>query len=354
MLRPLSLCLALLLPAMAIAAPIPVHVVVVTTFELGADAGDVPGEFQNWVTRFPLPQTLAFPAGYHPLRYDPATKVLGIVTGEGPARAASSITALGHDPRFDLSHAYWVLAGIGGIDPKAGSVASVAWAPHVVDGSFAHEIDAREIPADWPNGFTPMQAARPDAQPRPAISSVWGDAVFTIDPALLAHAYAISSQVALPDDPKLAAGRARYSGFPAAQKPPAVIEGDTLASPVFWLGARMNDWAEGWVRYWTDGAGRFTTTAEEDAGFMEALTFLARDHRADLSRVLVVRSASNYDMPPPGQSAPEMLEGEIKEMGFSGFVPSIDNLYAATAPVVRDLAVHWTPHGDAAKQSPAN
>ena len=139
-------------PIAATAAPIPVHVVVVTTFELGADTGDMPGEFQNWVTRFPLPQTLPFPAGYHPLRYDPSSKVLGIVTGEGPARAASSITALGHDPRFDLSHAYWVLAGIGGIDPDTGSVASVVWAPHVVDGSFAHEIDAREIPPDWPNG----------------------------------------------------------------------------------------------------------------------------------------------------------------------------------------------------------
>ena len=49
---------------------------------------------------------------------------------------------------------------------------------------------------------------------------------------------------------------------------------------------------------------------------MEALTFLARDHRADLSRVLVVRSASNYDMPPPGETAAAMLESEIKETGF--------------------------------------
>ena len=34
--------------------PIPVRVVIVTTFELGEDTGDVPGEFQAWVERFPL------------------------------------------------------------------------------------------------------------------------------------------------------------------------------------------------------------------------------------------------------------------------------------------------------------
>src|SRR5262249_24587063 len=94
------------------AAPIAVRVVVVTTFELGNDTGDKPGEFQNWVERFPLPQTLPFPQGYHSLRYNPAKQVLGVVTGEGSLRGTASIMALGLDPRFDLSKAYWVVAGI--------------------------------------------------------------------------------------------------------------------------------------------------------------------------------------------------------------------------------------------------
>ena len=56
----------------------------------------------------------------------------------------------------------------------------------------------------------------------------------------------------------------------------------------FWLGARMNLWAEDWVSYWTRGEGRFATTAEEDAGFMQSLTFLSQVHKVDLNRVLVL------------------------------------------------------------------
>src|SRR5215471_13873979 len=82
------------------AAPIPVRVVVVTTFELGKDTGDKPGEFQNWVERLPLPQTIAFPQGYRSLRYNAEKQVLGIVTGEGSLRGAASIMALGLDRRF--------------------------------------------------------------------------------------------------------------------------------------------------------------------------------------------------------------------------------------------------------------
>jgi purine nucleoside permease len=65
------------------AGKLPVRVVVVTTFELGNDTGDTPGEFQAWVERLPLPQTLPFPLGNHVLRYNAEQQVLGIVTGEG-------------------------------------------------------------------------------------------------------------------------------------------------------------------------------------------------------------------------------------------------------------------------------
>src|ERR1700722_11041683 len=68
---------------------LPVRVVVVTTFELGNDTGDTPGEFQAWVERLPLPQTLPFALGNHLLRYNAEQQVLGIVTGEGSLRGAA-------------------------------------------------------------------------------------------------------------------------------------------------------------------------------------------------------------------------------------------------------------------------
>ena len=78
-------------PAHAAAHRIPVRVVVVTTFELGADSGDTPGEFQYWVERLPLRQTLAFPAGQHALRYNLDRHILGVVVGSGSINSAASV-----------------------------------------------------------------------------------------------------------------------------------------------------------------------------------------------------------------------------------------------------------------------
>ena len=327
------------------AAPLPIRVVVVTTFELGQDSGDMPGEFQNWVEKLPLATVLAFPQGTHPLRYNARLHVLGLVSGEGPARMAASITALGTDPRFDLSHAYFVLAGIAGIDPRIGSVGSAAWAKHVISGD-GFEIDAREMPAGWPTGIVPFQRTTPYQQPAPPAQSIWGTAVTTLNAGLVDWAYGLTRNTVLPDSPGLHALRVRYTDSPAARRPPMVLEGDTLSSGMFWIGWKMNDWAEQWTRYWTHGTGTFATTAEEDAGLMQALTFLAQVHRVDLARVLVLRTASDYDAPPPGETAAALLASEGTETGFAAYRASLDAAYAVGSTVVRYLATHWSSTRD--------
>jgi purine nucleoside permease len=324
------------------AATIPVRVVVVTTFELGQDRGDAPGEFQAWVERLPLSQEIPAPGTYHGvMRYNPELQVLGIVTGEGPEHASSALTALLTDPRFDLHQAYFLLAGIAGIDPNFGSVGSAVWAPRVINGGLAHEIDAREIPADWPDGFTPIQGGKPDVRPVPALHSTWGDMAYTIDPGLLAWAFSVSRNVALPDTPELQKSRARYVGFPRAQTPPQVSLGDTMASATFWTGPRMNQWAERWVKYWTGDQGSFATTAEEDLGFMQALSLQAQAGRADMRRVLVLRTASNYDMPPSGEPATALLASELQEQGYSGYHASLEAAYLIGSTVVREISKNW-------------
>ena len=136
-------------PGGACATPLPVRVVIVTMFEIGEDSGDKPGEFQLWKERRHLDMRIPFPQSHHDLYYDPKTQVLGMVTGMGNIKSATATMALGLDQRFDLSHAYWLVAGIAGIDPQDASIGSAAWARYLVDGDLAHEIDAREIPADW-------------------------------------------------------------------------------------------------------------------------------------------------------------------------------------------------------------
>src|SRR5208337_1443691 len=146
--------------AAAPAAPIPVKVVVVTMFERGEDTGDTPGEYQLWVEREHLDQVLPMPAGYHHVRLN-SNGVLGMLTGVGTAKAAASVMALGLDARFDLSHAYWLIAGIGGGDPADTSLGSAVWVDRVIDGDLAYEIDAREIPREWSTGYVPLRKATP-------------------------------------------------------------------------------------------------------------------------------------------------------------------------------------------------
>ena len=133
--------------------------VIVTAFEIGEDTGDRAGEYQAWAQV--MPEILPFPAGFRHLRYDPKRQALLLSSGVGTNRAAISTMALGLDPRFDLSRAYWLIAAIAGANPATASVGSAAWIGAVVDTDYGYAVDPREAPAGWTTGMFP---------PRPQIA----------------------------------------------------------------------------------------------------------------------------------------------------------------------------------------
>ncbi len=319
----------------------PIRFVVVTTFDTGDDL-TAPGEFNTWVVNFPLTEVIPFPQGYHDLRYNSAKQVLGIETGEGPTHMAASITALANDPRFDFREAYWILAGIGGIDPHAGPVGSAAWASYVIDGDLAYEIDAREIPQGWTTGYVPLGRTSPYQLPVPPASSINGVNLFQLNAPFVNWAYQFShAHVALPDTSNLQTVRSFYKSYPATQFPPRVLKGDVLAAGTFWIGELLNTWAENWVNYWSQGKAVFTITSEEDAGYAQALTFLSQVHAIDFNRVLVLRSASNFCVPYPGQTAAELLSNNSSGTGYSAFLESLQDVYLTGSSVVNEIVDHW-------------
>ena len=327
-------------------AQYPVRFVVVTTFDTGDDAGSAPGEFNTWVVNYPLPTVIAFPQGYHHLRYNADKQVLGIETGEGPVHMAASITALANDPRFDLSHAYWMLAGIAGEDPAFGPVASAAWAEYVIDGDLAYEIDAREIPPGWSTGYVPLGRSAPFQKPVPAASSINGVNLFHLNSGFVKWAYAFShAHVTLPDTANLRTVRSLYTSFPATQAPPQVLKGDTLAAGTFWIGAKLNAWAEQWVGYWSHGHATFSMSSEEDAGYMQALTFLSQVGKVDYDRVLDLRAASDFTVPYPGQTPAQLLASDASGTGYSAFIESLDDVYLTGSSVVNEIVTHWAKYG---------
>lgn len=327
--------------------PIEIKVVVINMFEQGADTGDTPGEYQYWVEREHLDTVLSFPQGYHDLRLNPRTGVLGLLTGVGTARAAASVMALGLDPRFDLTHAYFLVAGIGGIDPSAGSLASAVWNDWIVDGDLAYEIDAREIPqatpadrALWTTGYVPLGKSVPYEQPvDPSLV-----AVYHLNPALVEWAFTLTKDIVIPDTPELKTLRFQFDGA-AAHRPPSVFIGANLSASTFWHGKLLNRWAENWVKYMTDNKGTYAICGMEDTGTMQSLTFLANAKKIDIDRVLVLRTASNYDVPRNGIGAAESL-AETKIVHYSAYLPSLDTAYRIGHVVVDSIVENWAEDRD--------
>lgn len=324
------------------AEPIEIRTVVVTMFERGEDRGDAPGEYQLWVERLPLDEEIPFPQGHGPLRLNREMGVLGVVTGIGTAKSAGSIMALGLDPRFDLSNAYWLVAGIAGIDPEDATIGSAAWAEWLVDGDLSHEIDPREIPEEWPTGYLPLRRFEPYAQP---LSEENEGFVYRLDPELTDWAYELTRDVELIEDDAMRALRSRYINFPEARKSPRVMKGDHLAAMTFWHGKLLNDWANDWVDYYTGGKGEFITSAMEDTGTYTSLMTLDAAGKVDIDRLMVLRSGSNFTMQHEGVTAIENLSGE-KKGGYSAYLPSLEALWLTGSVVVKEIVGNWDQYRD--------
>jgi purine nucleoside permease len=326
--------------------PIPVKVVVVAMFEVGADTGDTPGELQFWVERDHLDRVYELPAGYHAARMNSAGE-MAVLTGQGTAHAAATIMALGLDPRFDLTHAYWLVAGIAGGCPDRLSLGSAAWARWVVDGDLGYEIDAREIPPDWTTGKLPLRKTQPFEEPAESLPGQ----VHALNAGLAQWAYKLTGGIALGDSGTLKEIRSRFDGA-AAQRPPFVAMGDELSGSTYWHGKNMDAWAQRWVPYFTGGKGVFSTTAMEDTGTLQSIEFLARAGRVDANRVLVLRTVSNYDRQPEGLSAAESLAKQRVGV-YAAYLPSLEAAYTVGHVVVSELLARWAEYEATIPTAPA-
>ncbi|MGF2507541.1 TolC family protein [Ralstonia pseudosolanacearum] len=151
-------------------------------------------EAQPWIDKLGLTQAVPVPGLSidYPSVHCNASDVCQLTTGMGKANAASSVSALIHSGQFDLSRAYFLVAGIAGIDPSQGTLGTAAWARYLVDSDLAWEIDAREVPADWPNGFIGINTQGPGQKP----PLNYKTEIFRVNEALLQKALALSKGAA--------------------------------------------------------------------------------------------------------------------------------------------------------------
>ena len=203
---------------------IKVKVVVVAMFERGTPDDGNPGELELWVQREKLEKRIPFPVGHFDLRMNDEG-MLAVLTGMGPSNAATIVTALAYDPRFDLSKAYWIVAGIAGVDQADASIGSAAWAEYVIEGDIMHEMDSQEIPDDWPYGKLALFTQEPNKRStHPADKEI----AFKLNKDLVNWAYELTKDYPL--NSKLSSNRSIqtiYAPSSYIQMPVGFIQSDS-------------------------------------------------------------------------------------------------------------------------------
>lgn len=347
-----AVLLAVLLVALFVAAPDgaeaaprkKVKVFVITMFEF-PDTSPFGAETRRWIVNQGLTDKIEVPGlspnfpFVHCRPGNPAHSDICVITTDiGYANAAASMAALIFGDQFDLDRTYWLVAGIAGVDPLDGTTGSAAWARWVVDLGLAHEIDAREMPEDWPYGYTGFGPVPPGVFP----SRVIGTEVYRLPEALLQKAFALTQHLNLSvnDRPSTIAYRANYPNAPANQ-PPVVMKCDSASFDTYWHGPLLSLRANDWSKLWTNDDANYCMTNEEDSATLTVLKRAADADIIDWERVAVLRTASNFDQNYPGQTPWESLT-----TSSGGFLPSLDNAYLVGATLTNTILANWNgPNG---------
>jgi purine nucleoside permease len=200
-------------------------------------------------------------AGFSPLfphaHCNSKYSVCQITTGESEINAAASITALYLSPLFDLKKTYFLIAGIGGVNPYHGTLGSAAFARYAIQVALQYEFDAREIPSNFSTGYFALGSSAPGQYPR----SIYGTEVFELNVNLRDKAVSLAADVKLNDSTDAIAYRAKYDYAPA-NEPPKVTVGDSATSDVYYSGALLGESFGNFTALLTNGTGVYVTTAQ--------------------------------------------------------------------------------------------
>ncbi|KAK3319558.1 purine nucleoside permease [Cercophora scortea] len=266
--------------------------------------------------------------------------VCQLITAEGLINASLALSALLASPLFDLRSTYFIIAGIAGVSPRMGSLGTVAFARYAVQVDLQYEFDSREVPADWVTGYVPLGSSHPSQYP----TQFYGTEVFVLNDELRKVAQGLAEKATLRESQTAAAYGALYAAEPddafrPATLPPSVIQGDVASSNVFFHGPHITRGVEGYCRLVTHGQANYCMAAQEDNGTLTALMRAAQAGAVDFSRVVLLRSGSNFDQPLPGKT------GRILDMplhvAHGGVEIALENACIAGLEVVKGILRDW-------------
>lgn len=262
--------------------------------------------------------------------------VCQLTAGEGEINAAASVMALVLSKKFDLSQTYFVVGGIAGVNPKYSTLGGVALSRYVIQVTLQYELDAREKPDNFSTGYFSYGTKGPNEYP----TTSYGTEVFEVNDALRDAAYGFAKKAELVDSDAVAEYRAKYkeagAEYAAATELPSVVKCDTATSDVYYSGTLLSEAFENVTKVWTNGTGEYCMSAQEDNAVLEVLVRGAIQKLVDFSRVVVIRTGSDFDRQPPNVTAYQHLQEDQ-----DGFPTAVANLGKAGVEIVRGILQGW-------------
>jgi len=259
-----------------------------------------------------------------------------LTTGESEINAATTIASLVRSSRFDLTSTYFMVAGIAGINPEVATLGSVTFARYAVQVALQYEFSQFEIPTNFTSGYIPQGSTSPDEYPQ----SIYGTEVFEVNQNLQKIAAAFARTATLNDSDAAMTYRANYAAsaaYAAGAARPSVVECDVATSDVYYSGNILSTAFGNYTTLVTNGSGIYCTSAQEDNATLEAMLRAAANKLVDFSRIIIMRTASDFDRPYPGEAATTNLFWADQ----GGYDPALQNIYLAGVKVVEGIINGW-------------
>ncbi|KAH3660213.1 hypothetical protein OGAPHI_007418 [Ogataea philodendri] len=269
-----------------------------------------------------------------------------VITGEGEINAATTITALSLNPTFDLTDTYFLIAGIAGISPLEGTLGDVTFARFAVQ-ILEYEVDAREMPSNWSTGYFSYGTTNSTQYP----TEIYGTEVFEVNENLRDRALELAQSVDLLNGTKANEEfRIKYDYAPA-NRTPAAIACDTLTSDNYWFGKDFDEAFANYTDLLTNGTGTYCTTQQEDNATLEALMRAAQYGLVDFSRIVVMRSASDFTYADFYANETVYFFTEVSQGGSK---VAVENLVVAGKPFIEDVLYNWDLYENGTVYAPSN
>ncbi|KKK25116.1 hypothetical protein AOCH_005039 [Aspergillus ochraceoroseus] len=142
-------------------------------------------------------------------------------------------------------------------------------------------------------------------------TSIYGTEVFEVNAELRSMAAAFARKAQLADNAIAKQYRSLYATpegiYAAATKDPSVLECDTATSDVYFSGHYLGDAFADFTTLMTSGKGQYCSTQQEDNATLEALLRAAAHGVTDFARVIIMRTASDFDRAHSNQTAMDNL-----------------------------------------------